>query len=63
MQGECVWNVVEFRWGPPLKLDGAGRFSGELKSKQEWHKIDNEGSEVNVWALYNSYKSLQDSHV
>ena len=63
MQGEWVWNVVEFWLGLSLKLDGVGRFSGELKSRQEWHKIDNEDSEVNVWAFYNSYESLQDSHM
>ena len=49
MQGEQVWNAMEFGWGLPLKLDGARRFIGELnKSNKELHKIDNEGNEVNA---------------
>ena len=49
MQGEQVWNAMEFGWGLPLKLDGTRRFIGELnKSNKELHKIDNKGNEVNA---------------
>ncbi|KAL6319132.1 hypothetical protein AAG906_011212 [Vitis piasezkii] len=30
MQGERVWNAVEYVWGPPLILDVHGRSTGEL---------------------------------
>ncbi|KAL6348673.1 hypothetical protein AAG906_019372 [Vitis piasezkii] len=47
MQGESVWNLVEYGWGPPLILDAQGRSIGELKPKHEWDKANNEGSEEN----------------
>ena len=34
------------------------RSTGEVKPKQEWDKLDNEGSEVNAWALYNIFNGL-----
>ena len=33
MQGEKVWNSIEYGWGPPLILDAQGRSIGELKSR------------------------------
>ena len=48
MQGERVWNSIEYGWGPPLILDAQGRSTGELKPKHEWDKVDNEGSEANA---------------
>lgn len=54
--------LVEFGCGPPLKLDGAQRSNiGELKPKQEWDKLDNENSEINVLALYNIYNGVNSS--
>ena len=35
MQGERVWNSVEYGWGPPLILDAQGKSTRELKSKHE----------------------------
>lgn len=35
MQRKMVWNVVEYGWGPLLKLDMIGKSIGELKPKQE----------------------------
>ena len=46
MQAERLWNLVEYRWGPPLILDAQGRSIGELKLKHKWYKVDNEGSEA-----------------
>ena len=46
MQAERLWNLVEYRWGPPLILDAQGRSIGELKLKHKWDKVDNEGSEA-----------------
>ena len=33
MQGEWVWNLVEYEWGAPLKLDMNGKSTSELKPK------------------------------
>ena len=52
MQGERVWNSVEYGWGPLFILDAQGRSIRELKSKHEWDKADNEGSEANAKALF-----------
>ena len=49
---------MEFGWGPSLKLDVSRRSTGELKPKQEWDKLDNEGSEANAWALYNIFNRV-----
>ena len=35
MQGERVWDTVEYGWGPSLILDVQGRSTGELKPKHE----------------------------
>ena len=51
MQGENVWNWVEYGWKPHLILDAQGISIGELKPKNEWDNINNEGSEANVIAL------------
>ena len=53
MQGERVWNLIEYGWGLPLILDTQGRSIGELKPKKEWDKADNECSEANTRALFN----------
>lgn len=39
-----------------MKLDGIGK--GELKPKQEWDKVDNEGNEVNVQALFSIFNGV-----
>lgn len=39
-----------------MKLDGIGK--GELKPKQEWDKVDNEGNEVNVQALFSIFSGV-----
>lgn len=43
---------MEYGWGLPLKLDVNGKSIGKLKPKQEWDKLDNDGSEVNIKALF-----------
>ena len=58
MQGERVWNSIEYGWGPPLILDAQGRSTGELKPKHEWDKVDNEGSEANVRALFSIFNGV-----
>ena len=35
----------------PLRLGVNEKSTSELKPKQEWHKLDNEESEANAWAL------------
>lgn len=50
MQGERVWNSIE--WGPPLKLDETWRSTRELKPKHELSKLENEVSEANTQVLY-----------
>ena len=35
VQGEMVWNLVEYGWGPALKLDVNRKSTSELKPKQE----------------------------
>ena len=52
MQGKRVWNFVEYGQRPPLILDAQGRSTRELKPKNEWDKVDNEGSEANAKALF-----------
>ena len=44
MQIERVWNLVEYGWGPPLKLEVNGKSTSKLKPQQEWDKLDNDGS-------------------
>ena len=46
---------MEYGWGSSLKLDVTGRSTGELKPKQEWDKLDNEGSEANARALFSIF--------
>ena len=58
IQGERVWNLVEYGWGPPLILDAQGRSIRELKPKHEWDKVDNEGSEGNVRALFRIFNGV-----
>ena len=58
MQAERLWNLVEYRWGPPLILDAQGRSIGELKLKHKWDKVDNEGSEANARALFNIFNGV-----
>lgn len=41
-----------------MKLDGIGKLNGELKPKQEWDKVDNEGNEVNVQALFSMFNDV-----
>lgn len=35
LPGEWVWNLMEYGWGPPLRLDVNGKSTRELKLKQE----------------------------
>ena len=58
MQGEQVWNSMEYGWGPSLILDFRGRSTGELKRKQDWDKANNEGSEVNAEALFSIFDGV-----
>ena len=39
-------------------LDAQGRSTGELKPKHEWDKVDNEGSEANVRALFSIFNGV-----
>ena len=39
-------------------LDVRGRSLGELKPKQDWDKVDNEGSEANVRALFSIFNRV-----
>ena len=54
VQGENVWNTVKFSREPSLKLG----WIGELKPKYEWDKVDNEGSEANVWVFSNIFNRV-----
>ena len=58
MQGEMVWNSVEYGWGPLLILDAQGRLIGELKLKHEWDKANNEHSEANAKALFSIFNGV-----
>ena len=58
MQGEMVWNLVEYGWGPTLKLDVNRKSTSELKPKQEWDKLDNDGSEANAWAFFSIFNRV-----
>ena len=58
MQGENVWNWVEYGWKPHLILDAQGISIGELKPKNEWDNINNEGSEANVRALFSIFNGV-----
>ena len=49
---------MQFSWGPPLILDAQGRSIRELKPKHEWDKVDNEGSEGNVRALFSIFNGV-----
>lgn len=52
MQRELVWNLVEFGWGLPLKLDGTRDKLENSIPKKKHNKLDNKGSEANAWVLY-----------
>ena len=43
---------LDFLYITPIKIILFRRSTYELKSKQEWNKLDNEGSETSTWALY-----------
>ena len=58
MQGERVWNSIEYGWGPPLILDAQGRSTRELKFKHEWDKVANESSEANARALFSIFNGI-----
>ena len=58
MQAERLWNLVEYRWGPPLILDAQGRSIRELKPKHKWDKVDNEGSEANDMAVFSIFNEV-----
>ena len=51
MQGERVWNLVEYGWGPLLILNAQGRSTEELKPKHEWDKDNNKSSEANSYSI------------
>lgn len=48
MQRELVWNLVEFGWGLPLKLDGIRDKLENSIPKKKQNKLDNKGSEANA---------------
>ena len=58
MQGERVWNSIEYGWGPPFILDAQGRSTKELKFKHEWDKVANESSEANAKALFSIFNGV-----
>ena len=58
MKGERVWNSVEYGLGPPLILYAQERLIGKLKPKHKWDKVDNEGSEANVKALFSIFNGV-----
>ena len=58
MQGERVWDTVEYGWGPPLILDALRRLIGELKPKNERDKAGNEDSEAYVKALFSIFNGV-----
>ena len=43
---------LDFLYITPIKNILFRRSTNELKSKQEWNKLDNEGSETSTSALY-----------
>lgn len=55
MQGERVWDTVEYGWGPSLIIDAQGISTGELKPKHEQDKADNEGSEADAKTLFSIF--------
>ena len=56
--GEGIWNFVEYGWRPLLILDAQGRSTGELKLKNEWDKVNDEGSEANAKALFSIFNKV-----
>ena len=59
MQGERVWNLIDYGQVPSLILDAQERSIGELKPKHEWDsRVDNEGSEANVRALFSIFNGV-----
>ena len=49
---------MEYRWGPPLKLNVYGKSTSELKLKQEWDKLDNKESEANTRTSFNIFNGV-----
>ena len=47
--------MVEYGWLPLVLVDKNGSPSNELKPKQDWNRLDNEGSEANAKTLYYMY--------
>lgn len=47
-----------YGWGPPLKLDVNGTSTSELKPKEEWDKLDNEGSKANIKVLFSIFNGV-----
>lgn len=41
-----------------MKLDEIGKPNGELKPKQEWDKVDNEGNEMSVQVLFSIFNGV-----
>ena len=58
MQGERVWNLMEYGWGPLLILDVHGRSTRELKPKQDWDKANNKGSKANAKTLVSIFNGV-----
>ena len=58
VQGEKVWNSVEYGCRLSLILNAQGGSTGELKPKYEWDKVNNEGCEANVRALFNVFNGV-----
>ena len=52
MQNGRIWNAMEFRWSPTMLVHKNGRFTIEIKPKQEWDRVDNKTNEVDANAIY-----------
>ena len=48
----CIHQFLIKKNWTTIKIILFRRSTDELKSKQEWNKLDNEGSETSTWALY-----------
>ena len=61
MQGERVWNSIEYGWGPTLILVAWGRSTRGLKSKHAWDKAENKSSEANARTLFSIFNGVRPS--
>ena len=63
--GKHEWCFSSIERVPRLIFDAQGRSTREFKPKHEWDKVDNEGREANVKALFKFFlmKFVQMSFV